>query len=138
MERDLAEHELQQVHAPAAEARQHRRSSTVEDFQRWQGMWRGTQDVHCGLCHECNKGDVCDVVVMQVGVSPEHGPRTKAIVFTQFWHHLFLIEQQLTEHGIGVAVLKGKMKPDEKARALNHFKVGLQPPSFIVLHGKLP
>lgn len=62
-------------------------------------------------------------VSLQVGTSPVGAQPTKAIVFTQFWHHLYLIEKQLMDHGIGVAVLKGNMKPDEKARTLDQFKV---------------
>ena len=60
---------------------------------------------------------------MQRVMSPERGQRTKAIVFTQFWQHLNLIERQLTDHGVGLAVLKGSMKSDEKARSLDQFKV---------------
>ena len=60
---------------------------------------------------------------MQAGMSPQGGQPTKAIVFTQFWHHLFLIEQQLTEHGVGVAVVKKKMTSEDRARSLDQFKV---------------
>ncbi|CAL8471722.1 g11264 [Coccomyxa elongata] len=58
----------------------------------------------------------------RVGMSPEGAKPTKAIVFTQFWHHLHLIEKQLMDHGIGMAVFKRTMKSDEKARTLDQFK----------------
>lgn len=60
---------------------------------------------------------------LQAGRSPASTLPTKAIVFTQFWQHLLLIEKQLTAHGVKLAVLKGSMKPDEKAQMLEHFKV---------------
>lgn len=62
-------------------------------------------------------------------MSPEGAKPTKAIVFTQFWHHLHLIEKQLKDHGIGVALFTDKMKADDKARTLHEFKV-LDTPAF--------
>ena len=64
-------------------------------------------------------------------MSPEGAQPIKAIVYTQFWHHLHLIEKQLMDHGIGVAVLDARMNRDEQARSLDQFKV-LEIPTFLI------
>jgi hypothetical protein len=56
----------------------------------------------------------------------EGGRPTKAIVFTQFWQHMMLIEPQLKSHGVLAAVLRAAMKMQEKADAVRWFKVRAQ------------
>ena len=59
---------------------------------------------------------------LQEGREADREPLTKAIVFSQLWTHAQLIEGQLRGHGVGVAVLKGNMKPEEKAASLRSFR----------------
>lgn len=54
------------------------------------------------------------------------GPRqglTKAIVFSQFWMHIQLINAHLRAHGVALAVLKQDMSPKDKAAAVATFQV---------------
>lgn len=52
-------------------------------------------------------------------------PLAKAIVFSQFWIHLQLINAHLRLHGAELQVLKRDMKQPDKAAAVAAFQVGL-------------
>lgn len=67
--------------------------------------------------------DEADANMLQVSQPAEEEPLTKAIVFSHLWTHTLLIEKQLREHGINVALFKSSMKPEEKAANLHIFKV---------------
>ena len=59
---------------------------------------------------------------------------TRAIVFSQFWMHIQLINAHLRAHSVPVAVLKQDMSPKDKAAAVATFQVWQnrypQPSSF--------
>ena len=48
----------------------------------------------------------------------------KAIVYSQFWQHVHLIEMYLKLHSVPLVVLRENMKVAEKSAALHTFKVG--------------
>ena len=48
---------------------------------------------------------------------------TKAIVFSQFWMHIQLINAHLRAHGVALALLKQDMSPKDKAAAVATFQV---------------
>ena len=52
-------------------------------------------------------------------------PLAKAIVFSQFWIHLQLINSHLRLHSAELQVLKRDMKQPDKAAAVAAFQVGL-------------
>lgn len=59
---------------------------------------------------------------MQGGGDPSKG-LTKAIVFSQFWMHIQLINAHLRAHGVALALLKQDMSPKDKAAAVATFQV---------------
>ncbi len=48
---------------------------------------------------------------------------TKAIVFSQFWMHIQLLNAHLRAHGVALALLKQDMSPKDKAAAVATFQV---------------
>lgn len=60
---------------------------------------------------------------MTQGSGQQGRPLTKAIVFSQFWMHIQLINSHLRAHQVPLAVLKQDMTRKDKAAAVATFQV---------------
>lgn len=54
---------------------------------------------------------------------PSLAPKTKVIVFSQFWIHINLVRTHLMKHRIQFAIMRAGLPASEKIEALEDFKV---------------
>ncbi|KAL4420646.1 hypothetical protein ABPG75_010302 [Micractinium tetrahymenae] len=89
----------------------------------WQPEWQLTQSTKCVYLLR-RLLEVGAAVPPGGSTSSSRHPSCKTIVYTQFWHHLQLVESYLKAHGVPVAVLSSAVmrRKDDMRAQLNKFK----------------
>ncbi|KAL3136547.1 hypothetical protein ABBQ38_005794 [Trebouxia sp. C0009 RCD-2024] len=90
----------------------------------WSANWQITKSTKCVhlLRRLMDIGAVPNCPAAE-GAGEASKGATKAIVFSQFWMHIQLINAHLRAHGVALALLKQDMSPKDKAAAVATFQV---------------